>query len=115
MFQLCLVVVTFSPLPLLPPLLLLLPPLTLNLSLKAYVGDGTDAFGYVGVDKAGEMIVVAFKGTSDLKDWVRQSEDGRDECCHGRQVVGGRTPSRGGGEGRTNVSYVQYVQEREDA
>ncbi|CAN0492539.1 unnamed protein product, partial [Hapterophycus canaliculatus] len=38
--------------------------------LKTFVGDETEAFGYVGVDASEKRIVVAFKGTSDTRDWV---------------------------------------------
>lgn len=41
-------------------------------NVQTYVGDGTDAFGYAGLDTVSERIVVAFKGTSDLRDWVSQ-------------------------------------------
>ena len=66
------------PLPLPPLPLPSLFPLLMSTVLKTYVGDGTDAFGYVGVDTVGEMIVVAFKGTSDLQDWVRGEERQRE-------------------------------------
>ena len=42
--------------------------------LQTYIGNGTDAFGYVGLDTVGKRIVVAFKGTSDAHDWVRERE-----------------------------------------
>lgn len=45
-------------------------PSTYTQRLQTYIGDGTDAFGYVGLDTVAERIVVAFKGTSDLRDWV---------------------------------------------
>ncbi|CAM9453025.1 unnamed protein product, partial [Ectocarpus sp. 12 AP-2014] len=38
--------------------------------VESFVGEHTDAFGFVGVDAVGERIVVAFKGTTDLQDWV---------------------------------------------
>lgn len=53
----------------------LCPPWIINYitHLQTYTGDGTDAFGYVGLDTVSERIVVAFKGTSDLKDWVSRN------------------------------------------
>ncbi|CAM9868531.1 unnamed protein product [Ectocarpus fasciculatus] len=38
--------------------------------IESFVGEHTDAFGFVGVDTVGERIVVAFKGTTDVQDWV---------------------------------------------
>ncbi|CAN0100888.1 unnamed protein product [Ectocarpus sp. 6 AP-2014] len=38
--------------------------------VESFVGEHTDAFGFVGVDTVGERIVVAFKGTTDVQDWV---------------------------------------------
>ncbi|CAM9873428.1 unnamed protein product [Pylaiella littoralis] len=37
---------------------------------ETFSGDETDAFGYVGLDPLMNRIVVAFKGTSDVHDWM---------------------------------------------
>lgn len=44
--------------------------------VQTFEGDGTEAFGYIGLDHGSRKIVSAFKGSSTLRDWVRYRRPG---------------------------------------